>query len=93
MKILDGSQRLAGAAPPGGNLMPTRDPAKLRAKRHRSYLRNGMAKKVRTLTGIPKPSKPSPKAMELARRLLAKAEDAARLARYGYSGKLTPRGI
>ena len=39
-------------------------------------------KKIRTLTGL-KEKTGSPKAAEVAKRLLAKAEDAARLAKYG----------
>lgn len=49
-----------------------------------------MEKKIRELTSLPKTEAPSPKAIEVARKLLAKADQ---VVKKGYTGKLTPGGI
>jgi hypothetical protein len=70
--------------------MPTKDPKKLRAIRRRYYERHKHEKKIRAVSKPAKSKAASPEASESARRMLARATE---MARYGYSGKLTPGGF
>ena len=70
--------------------MPAKDPKKLAATNRRYYLRHKDEKKVRAMSKPARSKAASPEALESAKRLLARAAEAAR---YGYSGKLTPGGI